>query len=170
MCEYQLEADSLADVVARARELLGSRLVADGTAPVGAEQGPRLQPPAAPWAPLQEQVGHGMVLVTACAEQVMHSLCSHAVCCNGLSDWVGSSPKTVMKSRCLLLAGHEGARPATGAKLPAAVAMVCDTAAAVRDGSGGIVGSTAALPIDFTQRIPVISAIVVVDNSFTASH
>lgn len=55
VCEYQLEADSLTDVVARARELLGSRLVAEGTAPAGAEQGPHLQPPAAPWAPLQEQ-------------------------------------------------------------------------------------------------------------------
>lgn len=56
VCEYQLEADSLADVVARARELLGSRVIAEGTVPAGAEEGTRLQPPGMPWAPLQEQV------------------------------------------------------------------------------------------------------------------
>jgi len=56
VCEYQLEADSVADVIARARELLGSRLVAKGASPAGAEEGRRLVPPEGPWAPLAEQV------------------------------------------------------------------------------------------------------------------
>lgn len=62
MCEYLLEAETLADVTARARELLGGRLLADGTLPASVEEGCRLQPPDAPWAPLQEQVRHAHLL------------------------------------------------------------------------------------------------------------
>ena len=56
VCDYQLEAESLVDVTARARELLGSHLIAAGTVPAPAEEGRRLLPPDMPWAPLQEQV------------------------------------------------------------------------------------------------------------------
>ena len=63
MCEYRLEAENLTDVTARARELLGGHLIADGTLPASVEDGCRLQPPDAPWAPLQEQVRHASCAV-----------------------------------------------------------------------------------------------------------
>jgi hypothetical protein len=56
VCDYQLEAEGVADVTARACELLGSHLIAGDTLPFAAEEGHRLQPPDAPWAPFQEQV------------------------------------------------------------------------------------------------------------------
>lgn len=87
MCEYRLEAENLTDVTARARELLGGHLITDGTLPASVEDGCRLQPPDAPWAPLQEQVRHASCAVRTrefcrwqCRAPQAVSLCSqHAL-------------------------------------------------------------------------------------------
>ena len=73
VCDYQLEAEGLVDVTARACELLGSQLSAGGTLPIAVEEGRRLRPPDAPWAPLQEQVRH---LITCPSAACLQRCCS----------------------------------------------------------------------------------------------